>query len=66
MPAKELLVTKKALLKSLKDLPEEFTVDALLERLSVLQKIGRGMLEMEAGKGLTTAHARKRLAKWLA
>lgn len=61
----ELRLTKKTLLKSVKELPEEFTIDELMERLVVLQKIERGLKEMTEGKGLTTEQARKRLARWL-
>lgn len=65
MQASEFTITKRTLLKSLKDLPEAFTIDDLMERLTVLQKIERGLEEMRAGKGVPTATARKRLAKWL-
>jgi predicted transcriptional regulator len=65
MRNEELRLTKKALLKSVKELPEEFTIDELMERLVVLQKIERGLKEMAEGKGLTTEQARKRLARWL-
>lgn len=59
------VLTKRALLKSVKELPDEFTIDELMERLIVLQKIERGLKEMKEGKGLSTAEARKRLARWL-
>jgi hypothetical protein len=65
MPTKELLLTKKALLKSVKELPDEFSIDDLMDRLVVLQKIERGLREMEQGKGVSTASAKKRLSKWL-
>ncbi len=65
MRNEELRLTKKVLLKSMKELPDEFTIDELMERLVVLQKIERGLKEMSEGKGLTTDQARKRLARWL-
>lgn len=65
MRYEELRLTKKVLLKSMKELPEEFTIDELMERLVVLQKIERGLKEMADGKGLTNEQARKRLARWL-
>jgi Zn-dependent alcohol dehydrogenase len=56
---------KKAVLDRIKDMPDRFTVDELLERVVVLQKIERGLQEMKEGKSLNTAQARKKLAKWL-
>ena len=58
-------LTKKALLKGIKDLPEEFTIDELLERMTVIRKVDRGMRELQEGKGLDPEKARKKLAKWL-
>ncbi|MBP6391685.1 MAG: hypothetical protein KA175_03140 [Flavobacteriales bacterium] len=56
---------KKAVLERIKAMPERFTVDELLEHMVVVRKVERGMKELEAGKGLTTTQARKKLAKWL-
>jgi len=59
------LLTKRVLLKSVKALPDEFTIDELMEQLIALQKIERGFKEMADDKGLSTAEARKRMARWL-
>jgi uncharacterized small protein (DUF1192 family) len=56
---------KKAVLERIKDMPERFTVDELLERVVVLQKVERGLEEMKEGRSLSPAQARKKLAKWL-
>ena len=56
---------KKAVLERIKDMPERFTVDELLERILVLQKIERGMRELGSGEVLSSEQARKRMAKWL-
>lgn len=58
-------LTKRMLLKCLKTLPEEFSIDELMERLFVLQKIDLGLKEMEDGKDLSTVETRKRMARWL-
>lgn len=52
---------KKAVLDRIKDMPDRFTVDELLERVVVLQKIERGLQEMKEGKSLNAAQARKKL-----
>ncbi|MEO5946471.1 MAG: hypothetical protein ABIP79_06610 [Chitinophagaceae bacterium] len=59
------MLTKREVLKSLKDLPEEFPVDDAIDRLILLHKINKGKTEIKAGKGLTTEQARKKLKKWL-
>jgi hypothetical protein len=56
---------KKTVLARIKDMPDSFTVDELLEHISILQKVERGMRELEADEVLSPAQARKRLAKWL-
>ncbi|MBL8001687.1 MAG: hypothetical protein JNL05_06985 [Flavobacteriales bacterium] len=65
MASAEEKLDKRTVLARIKDMPERFTVDELLERMLVLRKVERGMRELEAGKALTGAQARKRLAKWL-
>ena len=59
------MLTKKEVLKTLKNMPEEFPVDDVIDRLIVLHKMNKGRLEIKQGKGLTTFQARKKLKKWL-
>jgi hypothetical protein len=65
MATAEEKLDKRTVLAGIKDMPERFTVDELLELMMVLRKVERGMRELEAGKALSGAQARKRLAKWL-
>ena len=59
------MLLKKEVLKSLKELPDEFSVDEAIDRLILLHKINRGREEIKQGKGLTTEQAKKKLKKWL-
>lgn len=59
------MLSKKDVLKSLKDLPDEFPLDDAIDRLIVLHKINKGRQEIKEGKGLTTEQAKKKLKKWL-
>ena len=52
-------------LSVLQELPEEIDVDALTERLYLLQKIDDAEKEIAAGKGVPHDEVRRRLAKWL-
>ena len=59
------MLSKKEVLKSIKNLPEKFPVDDAIDRLIVLNKMNRGKLEIKSGKGQTTDQAKKKLKKWL-
>lgn len=59
------MLLKKEVLKSLKELPDEFPVDAAIDRLILLNKISKAQAEIKEGKGLTTIQAKKKLKKWL-
>ena len=59
------MLVKKAVLKSIKDMPDYFSVDDAIDRLIVLSKIQAAQTEIQAGKGFTTEQAHKKLNKWL-
>ncbi|MGG9962127.1 hypothetical protein [Ferruginibacter sp. SUN106] len=52
-------------MKTIKEMPEEFSVDDAIEQLIVLNKIEKARKEIREGKGLTTTQAKKKLQKWL-
>jgi predicted transcriptional regulator len=64
MRMKEPVVTRKALLRSVKQLPEQVPVDELIDRILLLSKIERGLAQSAKGEVVSTAEARKRLRKW--
>lgn len=59
------MLVKKQVMKTIKEMPEEFSVDDVIEQLIVLNKIENARQEIKEGKGLTTAQAKKKLQKWL-
>lgn len=59
------MLTKKKLLQSIKDLPEHFSIDDLLDRVILLQKIENGLKQSIEKKGKTTEQAKAKLKKWL-
>ena len=59
------MLVKKAVLKSIKDMPDYFSVDDAIGRQIVLSKIQAAQTEIQVGKGLTTEQAHKKLNKWL-
>ena len=47
------------------ELPEDVDVDALMEKLYLLEKIEIGEKQVAAGQGIPHEAAKKRLKKWL-
>jgi hypothetical protein len=62
----EVLHMKKSkLLETIQDLPEEFSVDDLIERLIILQKIEEGQEQIKSGRFTTESEAKQKLSRWL-
>ena len=59
------MLNKDQLIQTIKDLPEEFSIDDLLDRIMLLQKIEIGMDQSLSGQTLTTEEAKVKLSKWL-
>jgi len=59
------MLTKKQVLESIKELPESFSVDELIDRVILLQKIEEGLEQSAKEETVSTADARKKLERWL-
>lgn len=59
------MISKKKLLQSIKDLPENFSLDELLDRIVFLQKVETGLEQSANGKTVSTSQAKAKLKKWL-
>ena len=59
------MLTKKKLLKSIKDLPETFSIDEIIDRVILLQKIEIGLEQSASNNVHSTASAKNKLKKWL-
>jgi hypothetical protein len=59
------MMKKTQLLETIQDMPEEFAVDELIERLLILQKIEEGQQQILAGQFYTEEVAKRKLEKWL-
>ncbi len=60
-----MMLTKEEVLKTVNDLPGEFSFDEILGRLMLLNKIDVGIEQSNNGEILSTEEAKKSLAKWL-
>ena len=59
------MLTKEKIIEALKDMPGTFSVDELIDRVMLVQKIEIGLEQSGTGKVSTTDEAKKRLSKWL-
>jgi hypothetical protein len=58
-------MTKEKVRYALEEMPNEFSVEDLLEKIIFLHKIEQGYEQSEKDEVVTTEEARKRLSKWL-
>lgn len=54
---------KQKVLEAIKKLPADATLEDAIERIVLLAKIERGLAEVDAGKGVDHAEARRRLLR---
>jgi hypothetical protein len=59
------MITKNKLLQTIKGLPDKFSLDDLLDRIILLQKIEIGLEQSESGQTKSTKEAKEHLKKWL-
>lgn len=56
---------KEAVIEMIKKLPDEATVDDIMDELYVRQKIEKGLSQLDAGEGIPHEEAVKRLERWV-
>lgn len=59
------MLTKEKVLETVQALPTEFSLDELVERLILLEKIQIGLQQVAEGKTKTMEEAKDALHKWL-
>ncbi|MCB9351243.1 MAG: hypothetical protein H6573_27650 [Lewinellaceae bacterium] len=58
------MLNKEKVLETIQSLPEEFSLDELVGRLILLEKINTGLQEVEEGKVVNQEEAKERMKKW--
>lgn len=56
---------KTTVIESINNLPDEFSIDEIIERLIIIEKIEKGRQDVRDGKVNTEEQARAKLNKWL-
>ncbi len=59
------MLTKDKILRTVQELPDHFSIDELLDRILLLQKIETGREQSQAGLTYSTEEAKAKLARWL-
>ncbi|MEY3323510.1 MAG: hypothetical protein RLZZ417_3093 [Bacteroidota bacterium] len=59
------MITKEQLIETIKQLPPKFSVDEVMERILLLEKIETGLQQSQKGKVTPYEDLDKKLPKWL-
>lgn len=62
---KKIMLTKEKIIKSFDALPDNLTIDQVIDRLIMLDKIEQGLKDVENGNVFTTEEVKVKLDKWL-
>lgn len=58
------MLTKTLLKEQLEKLPEEFSIDELVERLVLIEKIERGIVQSDRGEVISDADMDSEVERW--
>jgi len=59
------MLTKERIIETIQNMPDNFSVDDILERIIFVAKVEKALAESEKGNVITTEEAKQKLAKWL-
>ncbi|GAA0338131.1 hypothetical protein GCM10008967_30520 [Bacillus carboniphilus] len=57
--------TKEEIIKLIKDLPENVTLEDIMRELYDRSKIEKGIRELNSGKAMSHSEVKEKLGKWL-
>ncbi|MFC2100275.1 hypothetical protein ACFLRZ_00445 [Bacteroidota bacterium] len=58
------MLTKTKLKEQIENFPEEFSIDELIDRLILIEKIDRGIKQSENGEVISEAELDNEIKKW--
>ena len=59
------MTEKEMVLKAVRDLPENCSIDEIVERLEFLAAVQKGLDELDRGEGVPHKEIKRQLASWL-
>jgi hypothetical protein len=60
----ETMLTKERLKKTIKSLPDSFTIDELIDQLIFIEKVEEGLKQSEDGKVVSNEEVRQIIDRW--
>lgn len=60
-----IMTTKEKVLHAVNDLPDDASIEDVMDRLLFLAKIERGLQQADAGQTISHSEVKERMAKWL-
>ena len=60
----QVMMTKERVLSTLRELPDEFTLDDLFEKLIVIEKIETDLLQVREGKIISHQEVKEKAKEW--
>ncbi len=58
------MLTKESVNKQIEELPEEFTLDELIERLLIVEKVNLGLKDVDEGRTVKESELDKMMEQW--
>lgn len=58
------MLIKTKVLKAIKQLPDEFSIDEMVDKMILLEKIEIGLAQSEGGNVISDENLDKEIAKW--
>ena len=59
------MTAKQKVMKAVRGLPDDASIEDAMQRLLFLAKIDRGLQQADAGQTIPHAQVKKKMAKWL-
>ena len=58
------MISREKVLEAIKNMPEEFSIDDLMDKLLLLNKIEIGLEQVKKGETYSSEEARKMIREW--
>lgn len=58
------MLSKEILKKTIENLPSQFSIDELIERLIFIEKVEEGISQADAGEVVSNEDVKEMMAKW--
>lgn len=58
------MLTKTKVIKAINQLPDEFSIDEMVDKMILLEKIERGLAQSERGEVISDESLELEIAKW--